>query len=60
MFHLNVGDGGGFFAGAESVFAVLGDLETREPGGGKAGDERGQGAVAFAGKLDRVAEWFSE
>src|SRR5207245_486239 len=49
---LNVSNRRGLFACAQSVFAVVGDLEARHAGGAKAVDERRERTIAFAGEFN--------
>ena len=51
---LDVGDGRRLFAGAQCVLAVIGDLEARHARSAEPVDQRGQRAVAFAGKTRRA------
>jgi len=53
--HLDVGDGIGFSAGAEGVFAVGGDFDLGAACGGECADEGGDGAIAFAGEVEAAS-----
>ena len=55
LLDLDVGNGRRFFAGAQGVLAVIRDFEARHARGAEPVDQRRQRAVAFAGKLDRLA-----
>ena len=52
---LNVSNRNRLFAGTQGVLAVIGNFKTRHPGFAETVDERGERAVAFAGKFHRLA-----
>src|SRR5438552_6976157 len=51
MFDANIGNGGGFFASAQGVFAVVLDFEAGDARGAETMHQGGQRTVALAGNL---------
>jgi hypothetical protein len=54
MFDLDIGNGGGFFTGTESVLTVALDFKAGDTGRLEAMNQRGQRTVTLTGKLDRL------